>query len=157
MGACRTLILCVISNFSFEISKNWTFRHRKSVCFHIFMCKGRGKNGGKGMKFIHWFFVVVVLLMRKQKGKGQLSYILQERSTCWRIVFWSSSCEEDWEEGISFVKDNPLKMSVPKISADVVSLLSLQLFYTEVCSHAFSAYWMQEGNQLRERNAGQLL
>lgn len=87
------LILCIISSFSLEISKNWTFRHRKSGCFHIFMWKGRGENGGKGMKFIHCFFVV--LSMRKQKRKGRLGYILQERSSCWHIVFWGSSCKED--------------------------------------------------------------
>lgn len=53
------------------------------------------------------------------------------------------------------MKDNPLKMSVPKNYADVLSLLSLQLFYTKACSHAFSASWMGEGHQLKERNGGQ--
>lgn len=46
------LILCIVSHFLFEVSWNWTFRNRRSGCFHIFMSKGRGENGGKDMRFV---------------------------------------------------------------------------------------------------------
>lgn len=86
------LILCIISSFSLEIVRVEHLDIGNQVAF-IFSCERKRGKWRKRHEIYSLFFVV--LSMRKQERKGRLGYILQERSSCWHIVFWGSSCKED--------------------------------------------------------------